>query len=72
MTEQTNITEEVRRYCEDAGIAPSTLSLRALGNGRFFERKKRRDIKDAEDSEKLRAYMAQNPPQKQSDGETAA
>ena len=71
MTDRTKITEEVERYCAAVGIAPSTLSLRALGNARFFERKKRREEKDAADAERLRAYMAQNPP-RDPDDEVAA
>lgn len=58
----TSILDEVNAYCARAGIQPSTLAVRALGNSRFFDRMQRRVEKAEADAEKLRAYMAENPP----------
>lgn len=55
------IIAEVNAYCARAGIQPSTLAVRVLGNSRFFDRYRRREEKAAQDAEKLRAYMAANP-----------
>ena len=57
-----DIIEEIQAYCEAAGISPSTLGVRALGNSRYFDRLKRRLDKTAEDADRLRTYMAENPP----------
>lgn len=58
------IIKEMRAYCEEARISPSTLSMRALGSSRFMQRLERRLEKLDEDRRKLRAYMAANPPKK--------
>ena len=60
--QQANIIDEVNDYCARAGIQPSTLAVRVLGNSRFFDRMRRRLDKAEADADKLRAYMAQNPP----------
>ncbi len=60
--QQTSIITEVNDYCARAGIQPSTLAVRVLGNSRFFDRMRRRLEKADADAEKLRAYMAANPP----------
>lgn len=57
-----DIIDEIQAYCEAAGISPSTLGVRALGNSRYFDRLQRRIEKTAEDADRLRAYMAENPP----------
>lgn len=53
---------EARQYCEAKGITPSTLAVRALNNSRFFDRVERQRRLAREASEKLRAFMAENPP----------
>lgn len=60
--QQTSIIDEVNDYCARAGIQPSTLAVRVLGNSRFFGRLERRLEKAAQDADSLRAYMAANPP----------
>lgn len=62
--EQKNLIEIIEDYCSKADIEPSTLGVRALGNSRFLKRLKRKLGKLEEDEEKLRAYMAANPPEK--------
>jgi hypothetical protein len=59
---EPNIIEEIRDYCERAGISPSTLGVRVLGNSRFYDRIQKRFEKTEQDVEKLRAYMRENPP----------
>ena len=59
--EHTDILAEATLYCERTGISPSTLALRALGNGRFFDRLGRKVEKAGNDAETLRRYMADNP-----------
>jgi hypothetical protein len=58
------IIKEMWAYCEEARISPSTLSMRALGSSRFMWRLERKMAKLDEDRQKLRAYMAANPPKK--------
>ncbi len=57
------IIAELDAYCASAGIKQTTVCQNALGNARFYERMKRRIDQYAADAEKLRAYMAANPPQ---------
>lgn len=59
---QNTIITEVEDYCRKAGISPSTLTVRVLGNSRFLERMRRRLNKAEEDAQKLRSFMQQNPP----------
>lgn len=59
---QDTIITEVEDYCRKAGISPSTLTVRVLGNSRFLERMRRRLDKAEEDAQKLRRFMQQNPP----------
>ena len=62
------LIQEIDDYCAKAGISPSTLGLRVLGNSRFFDRLKRRLQKTDDDVAKLRAFMAENPPEPQEKG----
>lgn len=59
---QKSLIDEIREYCRLANIEPSTLGLRALGNSRIVDRIGRRLERLESDEEKLRAYMAANPP----------
>jgi len=63
MNDHPDILSEVQQYCESAGIAPSTLALRAVNNARFFDRFARRVEQDRTTVEKLRSYMRQHPPE---------
>ncbi|WP_375553365.1 hypothetical protein [Roseovarius mucosus] len=59
----TNIIKEIETYCAQAGIKPSTFGFRAVADGKFFERIKRGGRCWPETEEKVRAYMAENPPE---------
>lgn len=67
--QQQSLIKTIEEYCASAGIEPSTLGVRALGNSRFFDRLKRKLGKIEEDGEKLLAYMAANPPEQEMPGE---
>ncbi|WP_442772702.1 hypothetical protein [Paenirhodobacter enshiensis] len=54
--------EEITTYCAMAGISPSTLGVRAIGNSRFVDRLRRRVEKTQADVQRVRAYIAANPP----------
>lgn len=56
------LTEEIEDYCRRAGLSPSTLCVKVLGNSRYFDRLKRRGQRLEAEAEKLRAFMAANPP----------
>lgn len=57
-----NITSELEEYCAKTGLSPSTVCVRAVGNSRFVERFQRKKQKMDEDVQRLRQYMAENPP----------
>lgn len=57
-----HLLDEAEHYCAATGIALSTLGVRVLGNSRYFDRLKRRIVRDHEDAAKLRDFMARNPP----------
>jgi hypothetical protein len=54
----------ITKYCDSAGISPSTLCVQALGNSRFFDRLQRRAVQLETDAARLKAWMAQHPPKK--------
>jgi hypothetical protein len=56
------IIAELDAYCAQVGMKQSTVCQNALGNARLYERMKRRIDQYAADAQKLRAYMAANPP----------
>jgi hypothetical protein len=56
------IIAELDAYCAKVGMKQSTVCQNALGNARLYERMKRRIDQYAADAQKLRAYMAANPP----------
>ena len=62
-----SLLEKIDRYCEAAGISPSTLGVRAVGNSRLYDRLQARVERDAVVMEKLEAYIAANPPPRSSD-----
>lgn len=57
------IIAELDAYCAQVGMKQTTVCQNALGNARLYDRMKRRIDQYAVDAEKLRAYMAANPPQ---------
>lgn len=56
------IIAELDAYCAQVGMKQSTVCQNALGNARLYDRMKRRIDQYAADAQKLRAYMAANPP----------
>jgi len=60
--ENTPLIHLIEKYCREAGISPATLGVRAAGNSRLYERLRRRKERDAEVAEKVRRYIAENPP----------
>ena len=59
------IISELDDYCAKTGMRPTTVCQNALGNARLYERIKRRIEQYAREAERLRAYMAANPPTNQ-------
>lgn len=57
-----SLLAEIRAYCAEADMKPSTLGLYALGSSRFVDRLERRSAKALQDAEKVRAWMRANPP----------
>lgn len=57
-----DITAEAEAFCEDHGIKLSTLGLRALNNGRFFDRYEKRLRDDEEAVKKIRQFMTDYAP----------
>ncbi len=60
--EHKALIDAITDYCATAGISPSTLCVRAIGNSRFFDRLKRRAERIETDASRLQSWMAQNPP----------
>ena len=68
-----SLLAEIRSYCAEANMKPSTLGLYATGSSRFVERLERRVAKADADAAKVRAWMRDNPPGKRKrQGEAAA
>lgn len=63
------IIAELDAYCAKVGMKQSTVCQNALGNARLYDRMKRRIDQYAADAQKLRAYMAANPPASASQAE---
>lgn len=57
-----DLISELNDYCRRTGWKQSTVCVRALGDSRFVDRYRRRLERTARDAEKLRSYMAENPP----------
>lgn len=56
------LLQNLDEYCLKTGLAASTVCVRALGDSRFVGRHQRRLTQIDKDGDRLRAYMAQNPP----------
>jgi hypothetical protein len=56
------ILDELHEYCRLKGWKPSTVCVRALNDGRYPDRHKRRIEALERDAQKLRQFMADNPP----------
>jgi len=64
MTHET-ILDELEEYCRTAGLKPSTVCVRALNDSRYPARYRRKAASLKREVEKLRSYMAQNPPKQE-------
>ena len=72
MTENVeDIFKQISTYCEEAGIAESTLLQRSIGNRHFAKRAKGKISDVKEKSAVIRAYIEANPP-KPEQNESAA
>ncbi|KGM50646.1 hypothetical protein [Pseudooceanicola atlanticus] len=60
MTEQ--LIKDVEEYCDAARISPATLAVRVLNNSRYFDRLRKKLEREEDAEERLRRYMADNPP----------
>jgi len=58
---ENNIITEVAEYCERSGVTPVALGIRVSQNSRLIARLERRINTVANDSAKLRAYIAAHP-----------
>lgn len=54
--------DEIERYCAATGLKPSTVCVRAVNDSRYLHRHLRRLEVLERDREKIRRYMAENPP----------
>jgi hypothetical protein len=57
-----SLRSEIDAYCEAAGLQPSTVCHRAVGNGHLHKRLELGGECLPRTVEKLRAYMRANPP----------
>lgn len=64
------IIAEIDAYSRRTGLKHSTICQHALGNALFYERINRRADQLDDQVERLRAYMASNPPA-QTEGDAA-
>lgn len=52
------LIEDIEAFCRSSGIAPSTLGLRAVGDGKFFARLKGGGRCWPETEDKVRRFIA--------------
>lgn len=57
-----SIMDELANYCAQVGCKASTICVKVLNDSRYPKRHARRLEVLARDAEKLRRYMADNPP----------
>jgi hypothetical protein len=62
MTNHSDILRELDAYAKAVGIDASTVCRKATGNPRLRERLANRIKRTAQDIERLRQFMANNPP----------
>ncbi len=62
-----SLTQEIEAYCAQTGLSPSTVCERATGNSRLIERHTRRLELIARDEQRIRAWIAANPPENRED-----
>jgi len=57
-----NFIDELEDYCARVGLKPSTVCFRALNDGKYVARHRRRLEVLARDADRIRKYMAEHPP----------
>lgn len=57
------IITEIKQYAEATGLKPTTICQMALGNPRYFDRLSERTGRLLDEAQRLRDFMAANPPQ---------
>ena len=58
-----DILSEIRSHCRNTGISESTFGLRAVNDGKLVERLSAGRTITLDTADRIRAYMASNPPQ---------
>jgi len=62
MADPNNIIAEIDDYSRRTGLKPTTICQNALGNARLYDRLRARLSRLDGEAERLRGYMAANPP----------
>ena len=57
-----DLIQEVEAYANERGLAPATIISRAVNNGRLYGRLKAGFGCNMKTAERIRAFMAENPP----------
>lgn len=60
-TDIENLVREIDRYCAAVGLKPSTLSRKAIDDGKFYKRVRAGGRCWPETAARIRQYMADNP-----------
>jgi len=71
MTQHHDILRELDEYAALAKVDPSTVCRKATGNPRLRERLAKRIERMSADADRLRKYMAENPPVESGSGSLA-
>tara|TARA_B100002003_G_scaffold227027_1_gene234295 strand:+ start:2451 stop:2666 length:216 start_codon:yes stop_codon:yes gene_type:complete len=70
--ENQALLDEIETYCRSTGLSPSTVCLRAAGNGHLPKRLQSGGECLPRTMEKVRAYMRENPPKQAATNDEAA
>lgn len=63
----SQLISEVEAHAQRCGLSPATIISRAVSNGRLYGRLKNGNGCTLDTAERIRAYMAQNPPARPSE-----
>jgi len=69
--ERETLLAEITEYAARAGWKPSTVCLRAVGNGHLYRRMKEGGDCTTDVAARLRQYMTANPPADRATGDAA-
>ncbi len=67
-----HLISDIETFASLRGIAPATVTSRGVGNSRLYHRLKNGKSCTLDVAERLRAYMAENPPPAAAQSEGAA